>query len=173
METLLFRTRKDYQSQFGNLLKTTFVKEGDISDALTYFDGSDLGHFFHNDEEGAYYSTDDGDPLITDEIIEDNETHSFRVDMYRVWTKKINDLDKDELLSLVEDAYPSLIRDGFLANGFTEEEFEVAKYFEDFGRLIEVTENGRNYIEWDFFMSDSEPESGRYFEYKGKFYTKH
>lgn len=178
MKTLIFRTEKNLKSRFNNEMITIFVKEGDIVDAMNHFDGSRaFGNFFHNDDERFYYANNDSQPLITDDEIANNCEQSISVDLYRLWTSKINNLSSAEIKAVIETGYDYLISETLEANGYLQEEFEVAKHFNELNYLLENfprTKDGErlpeiNYLQF-YEVSETEPEDD-FLEYKGKFYT--
>jgi len=173
MTTLIFRTKKDLKSRFGNSMITEFAKEGSISDALSYFDGShDFGSFFHNDEKGYYYVTDDnGRELITDDEMENNEEVNCSVDIYSFWTTKIDNLNSEELLSVLKDG-SYLAQEVLEANEYSYDDYQVAKYFDDVDEFI-GEHPYENYIKDYYEVSEKEFDNGcEEFELNGKFYQK-
>ena len=133
MKTLIFRTEKNHKSRFPNTLKTSFVREGCIEYALTYFDGAhNIGNIYFDDETGEY-KDDSGMILITTKEIQINPLQSIRFDIYKIWTADQNNLDEDEMNAVIEVADDWTISECLEANGYSWEKF------------IETRENGNNF----------------------------
>ena len=169
MRTLIFSTQKNLNTKFGNTLTTVFEKEGNIDDALTYFDGSGrFGSFFHNDEEGYYYD-EAGRILITDAEVESGGAHTIRVDINSFWTSKIDELTNEEIMAVINDNIDLVIQEVLAANGIDYNAYRVAKKFSDLENLIESRDN--SYLENNYTIEeDSDNEDAFYFG--GKYYIK-
>lgn len=173
METLIFNTAKNLKSRFGNSIVTEFVKEGSITDAINYFDGSrDFGSIFYSEEKKYYFSTDDnGTPLISDEEINNNEENSCSVDGLRFYTAKVDNLNVEEIKAVIADnSY--LIQQVLESNGYSYDDYLVAEYFNDVEEFLsDIPYEG--YIEDYYSVSDVEDEdASKEFELNGKFYQR-
>lgn len=174
MKTLIFATDKNRNSRNSNEMITEFIKEGDIVDAMNYFDGSRrFGNFFHNDEEGYWFANNDNGnhrERITDAEIENDVNKSIDVDIYTLWTKTIDNLSLTELKAVLKDGDKYTAAEALEAYGFNVDAYEVAKHFDDLEFFFDYS--GNDYIEKFYNVSDVMPEDeDDHFEYKGKFYT--
>lgn len=175
MKTLIFKTVKDLNSRFGNTDKTEFVKEGSFTDAMIHFDDQYPLFPKQAGEEGfdssidakGYITDSSGEVLFTYSELEDSDYHSVFVDggFFRgYYTTASNDLTEEELIAVSGSMNAE---EYFMENGFSERDFKLAEYFNDFKYLVLY---GDLYID-DFKVSDGEPDED-YFEFNGKFYTK-
>lgn len=172
MKTLIFANTKLNRGRHGIYYSTDFIKEGDITDAISYFDGSrHFGSFFHNDEEGYWFANNDnGRPDITDEEIDKgNGEHNITVDAHAFWTKNIDNLSVEELKVLIEDADRYTIEEAIEANGYDVDSFLLAKYFDDLEHFL--NDRPEDYISRNYTPHDEEPEDEKSFDLNGKFYT--
>jgi len=95
------------------------------------------------------------------------------------YCKRVSEVDKSELEVILKDTQGSwefqniLFQTGLAS----EREIALADHFNDFERLLEECGSSvegvltESYVFDNYETSDSEPEEGDYFEFKGKFYT--
>lgn len=169
MKTLIFSTQKNLNTKFGNTLTTVFEKEGNIDDALTYFDGSGgFGSFFHNEEEGYYYD-EAGRVLITDEDVASGEPQTVRGDINSFWTSKIDELTNEEIMAVINDDIDLVIQEVLAANGIDYNAYCVAKKFSDLDTLL--NDRDVDYLNNNYTIEEySDNEDAFYF--CGKYYIK-
>ena len=134
MTTLIFATKKNLKSRFGNGEVIEFVKEGMFTDAMNFFD--DQYPTFYNEETGIY-SDSDGNEIISDAKLKASNEHindigaSFFKNYY---TRNSDNLSTDELIAISNDYFAVQY---FLDNEYTEKEFKAAKDVNEIGVLVE------------------------------------
>lgn len=103
----------------------------------------------------------------------------FDSDHDTTYTTYAEDLDEDELDAMVNVGrgfhYIDSDLDAALRQyGFTDEEINVARYFDDLRGLVESDKCHNNYIEWNYDISDAAPEDDTVdtFKYKRSSYIR-
>ena len=172
MKTLIFANTKFNKGRNRGYYTAEFIQEGDITDAISYFDGSrHFGSFFRNDEEGYWFANNDNGPLITDEEIDKgNGEHNVTVYVHAFWTKNIDNLEAEDIIAMIDGcAGHYLVEEAIEANGYDVDSFLLAKYFDDLEHFL--NDRPEDYISRNYTAHDEKPEDEKNFELNGKFYT--